>query len=216
MKVLITGSTKGIGQAIANKFLIEGHIVYGFDLLSPSINHPNYHHYQIDITKDNLVDLEPIDILINNAGTQTNSELDIVTNLIAAIKITEKYAFQDQIKSVLFIASNSGSTGSEFPYYAASKGGLIAYMKNVAMRLGKYQATANALSPGGVLTSLNDHIINNQELYQAVLNETILYKWATPEEIAKWSYFMTTQNQSMTGQDLIIDNGEVAKYNFVW
>lgn len=216
MNILITGISKGIGQAICKKFLQEGHIVYGFDKLKKTINHQNYHHYQIDISKDQLIELPPINILINNAGIQTNSELDVSTNLLATIKVTEKYAFQAQIKSVLFIASNSGTTGSEFPYYASSKGGVIAYMKNVAIRLGKYKATSNSLSPGGVITELNKHIIDDKKLYQEVLNETLLDKWASVDEIAEWSYFITTINQSMTGQDIIIDNGEVAKYNFVW
>ena len=43
------------------------------------------------------------------------------------------------------IGSASGHTGSEFPEYAASKGGVLAYTKNVAMRIAPYQATCNSL-----------------------------------------------------------------------
>jgi 3-oxoacyl-[acyl-carrier protein] reductase len=89
-------------------------------------------------------------------------------------------------------------------------------MKNVALRISKYGATCNSISPGGVITPLNDHIINNRELYDEVLNETLLHKWATSEEIAEFVYFMSVINKSMTGEDLFIDNGERLKSNFVW
>ena len=137
-------------------------------------------------------------------------------NLKGTIRITEAYGIQPSIKSILFIASASASTGSEFPEYAASKGGIVAYMKNTAQRVASYGATANSLSPGGVLTELNSHIINTPELWDQVMVETLLSKWADVEEIAEWAYFMTVVNQSMTAQDVLVDNGEAAKFNFVW
>ena len=100
--------------------------------------------------------------------------------------------------------------------YAASKGGVVAYMKNVALSIAKYHATSNSISPGGVITSLNEHIINDEHLYQLVKNETLLDKWASEEEISTWAYFVTVINQSMTAQDILIDNGEMAKSNFIW
>lgn len=45
---------------------------------------------------------------------------------------------------------------------------------------------------------------------------TPLKKWASPEEIANWIYFLTVINQSCTGQDIIIDNGETSATNFIW
>lgn len=215
MKVLITGTSKGIGKGIALKFLSEGHEVIGIDILDKSTQHPNYKHIKKDVFYDDLPEIKDIEILINNAGAQ-NTKDDIDINLKGTIKVTEKYAFQDKIKSVLFIASSSGRTGAEFPQYAASKGGVIAYMKNVAMRLAKYKATSNSLSPGGVITSLNQHIIDDEKLWNAVINETLLGKWASIEEIADWAYFLTVINKSMTGEDLLIDNGEAAKFNFIW
>ena len=132
------------------------------------------------------------------------------------IRVTEKYAFQDKIKSVLFIASASASTGAEFPEYAASKGGMVAYMKNVALRVAKYSATANSLSPGGVTTELNAHVMNSPELWKQIMDETLIPKWASAEEIAEWAYFVTAVNKSMTAQDVLIDNVEAAKSNFIW
>lgn len=215
MKVLVTGSSKGIGFAIAKKFLDMGHEVIGFDLLDSTINHKNYKHYIVDISKE-LPDISGIEILINNAGCQTMSEKDIRVNLEGTIAVTEKYAFHKGIKSVLMIASSSGSTGAEFPHYAASKGGVLAYNKNVALRLAKFNATCNALSPGGVKTELNKHILEDEKLWNAVLDEALLHKWAEPEEIAEWAYFVTVINKSMTGEDLLIDNGEKMNFNFIW
>lgn len=213
MKVLITGTSRGIGKAICEKFLKEGHSVIGFDVLPASIDDENYRHYTVDITK-NLPDIDGVEILINNAGVQNLNDIDV--NLKGTVAVTEKYAFCDKIKSVLFIASASATSGSEFPEYAASKGGVVAYMKNVALRIAKYGATANSLSPGGVLTESNDRVINDKKLWEKIMSLTLLPKWATVEEIADWAYFMTVVNKSMTAQDVLVDNGEIAKAEFVW
>ncbi len=213
-KTIITGTSRGIGKAIAEEFLKNGEIVIGMDRLPSSIQHENYTHIQKDLFLDELPEIKDVEILINNAGGQNENDID--NNLKATIKVTEKYAFQEKIESVLFIASASGSTGAEFPEYVASKGGVIAYMKNVALRIAKYHATSNSISPGGVITSLNDHILKDEKLYEAVLNETMLHQWSSVEEIGKWAYFMTIINKSMTAQDLLIDNGEAAKSNFIW
>ena len=213
MKVLITGTSRGIGRAIALKFLSNNHEVIGIDRLSQTIDQENYTHITQDIC-DELPEIDGVEILVNNAGVQNENDID--TNLKATIKVTEKYGIQSNIKSIIFIASSSASTGSEFPEYVASKGGLISYMKNVALRISEYGATSNSISPGGVITPLNDHIINDRDLYDEVLNETLLHKWATSEEIAEFVYFMSVVNKSMTGEDLFIDNGERLKSNFVW
>lgn len=216
MKVLITGTSKGIGRAIAVKFLAMGHNVIGFDILNSTIEDKNYQHYILDVSGGTLPDINDVEILINNAGIQSMTEKDIAVNLIGTIKVTEKYAFNDRIKSVCNIASSSASTGAEFPEYAASKGGVLSYTKNVALRLAKYGATVNSISPGGVKTDINDHIMKDEKLWNAVLNEALLHKWADVEEIAEWVYFITVINKSMTGEDILIDNGEKIKSNFIW
>ena len=213
MKVLITGTSRGIGKAICEKFLKEGHSTVGFDVLPASIEDENYRHYTVDITK-NLPDIDGVEILINNAGVQNLNDIDV--NLKGTVAVTEKYAFCDKIKSVLFIASASATSGSEFPEYAASKGGVVAYMKNVALRIAKYGATANSLSPGGVLTESNAKVIKDKKSWDKIMSLTLLPKWATVEEIADWAYFMTVVNKSMTAQDVLVDNGEIAKAQFVW
>ena len=212
MRVLVTGSSNGIGKAIALKFLNNDFEVIGFDIEDSTIKDNNYKYYKKSIC-DELPELENIDIIINNAGIQDGNPIDV--NLKGTINVTEKY-ITPSIKSVVFIASSSASTGSEFPEYVASKGGVVAYMKNVALRISKYGATANSISPGGVITRLNEHILNDENLYKQVLDETLLNKWASTEEIADFAYFISVINKSMTGEDIFIDNGEKLKSNFIW
>ena len=215
MKVLITGTTQGIGKAIAEQFIKEGHTVIGIDRQESSIETSAYTHIQCDIRdKENLPEIDGVEILINNAGTQNEEDIDI--NLKALIYITEKYAIQPSIKSVLNIGSASGHTGAEFPEYCASKGGVLAYTKNVAMRVAKYGATCNSLDPGGVLTPLNECVMSDPKLWDEIMNETPLKRWATPEEIAQWAYFLTVINTFCTGQNILVDGGESINYNFVW
>ena len=227
MRVLITGTSRGIGRACALCYLKKGHEVIGLDIrentLTPACHmeesgagplSASYTHYQTDITKE-LPDIEGVQILVNNAGVQEGgNEIDV--NLKGTIAVTEKYGITPSIRSIVFMASSSASNGAEFPLYAASKGGVVAYMKNVALRVAKYGATCNSISAGGVLTELNRHIIDDPRLMDQCLDETLLHRWAEPEEIADLCWFLTNVNRSMTGQDLLIDNGEQLKSNFIW
>ena len=215
MKIMITGTSQGIGKAIAERFLQDGHEVVGVDRQENTVNHENYRHYQCDIREyDCLPDIQGVQVLINNAGTQNEDDIDI--NLKALIHITEKYGVQPGIHSVLNIGSASAHTGAEFPEYCASKGGVLAYTKNVAMRIAQYGATCNSLDPGGVLTPLNECVMSDPVLWQRIMDETPLRRWATPEEIAEWAYFLTMTNTFCTGQNILVDGGEAINYHFVW
>lgn len=215
MKVLITGTSQGIGKAIAERFLKESCEVIGIDRQQSAIQNENYMHYQCDVRDyDNLPDVQGVNILINNAGTQNENDIDI--NLKALIHITEKYGVQSDIRSILSIGSASAHTGAEFAEYCASKGGVLAYTKNVAMRVAQYGATCNSLDPGGVLTPLNECVMNDPVLWNQIMDETPLKKWATPEEIAEWAYFLTVTNTFCTGQSILVDGGESINYNFIW
>ena len=215
MKVLITGTSQGIGKAIAERFLKDNYTVIGIDRQDSAIDNPNYTHYLCDIRDfKNLPDIHGVNILINNAGTQNEEDIDI--NLKALIKVTQKYGVQKVIKAILNIGSASGHTGAEFPEYCASKGGVMAYTKNVAMRVAKWGAVCNSLDPGGVITPLNECVINDEKLWERIMAETPLKRWATAEEMADWAYFLTVTNKFCTGQNILVDGGEAINYNFIW
>ena len=215
MRVLITGTSQGIGYAIAEYFLNKGHEVIGIDRLEKSIEHKHYRQYVCDIRDyEKLPEIKNVDILINNAGTQNEDDIDI--NLKALIHITEKYGVHKGIRSILNIGSASAHTGSEFPEYCASKGGILSYTKNVALRVAKYGAVCNSLDPGGVVTPLNECVINDPELWAQIMNETPLKRWASTEEIADWAYFLTVENRFCTGQSIVVDGGESINSRFIW
>ena len=215
MRVLISGTSSGIGRAIAEKFISEGCFVTGVDIKEPSVTDERYEHINADIFRGPFPELDVHDIVINCAGKQQGDDV-IDVNLKGTMAFNEKYGMRKGVRSILFIASASASTGSEFTEYAASKGGVLAYMKNCAIRGAKLGIICNSLSPGGVITDSNRHILENKDLYDAVLNETLTGKWATEEEIAEWAYFLTAVNKSMTGGDVLVDNGEASKANFIW
>ena len=215
MKVLITGSARGIGRACAEFFLNKGSEVWGMDILPSSIVDERYHHIIADVRNPEDFPELSVEILVNNAGVQESGD-DIGINLKGVINVTEHYAIGNpDLKSVVIIGSASAHTGSEFPEYAASKGGLLAYTKNVAGRVAPH-ATCNSIDPGGVTTELNVPVMNDPVLWNQIMELTPLKRWASPEEIAEWVYFVGVTNRFMTGQNLLIDGGEAGASNFIW
>lgn len=218
MNIVITGSSGGIGTAAVRRFLALGHDVFGIDLAPAAVVHPRYRHFIADIRDAaSLPEIPDVGVLFNNAGAQ-NGEDDIGHNLTGAINVTEKYiADAPSLRSVLFNASASAVSGQEFPLYAAAKAGVVGYMKNTAIRLAPRGVTCNALSLGGVFTSSNDPVMNDPASWEKIMAVTPLKKWMTPEEVADWVVFLTLENRSMSGQNLLIDNGERdLNAAFVW
>lgn len=223
MKIVVTGASKGIGRAVVKKFLECGHDVYGIDMenhLYASAIYlgdlaGRYTHYCRNI-KDSraLPQISDVDILINNAGTQDDDAIDV--NLKGLIRSTEEYGLQSSIRSICNLASVSAHNGAEFPYYVASKGGVVSYTKWTAKEIAKYGATCNSLSFGGVMTDLNQSVMDDDEAWQEIMCMTPLRKWMTPEECAEWVYFLTVVNKSCSGQDIIVDNLEMLNHQFIW
>lgn len=225
MKVLITGTSSGIGRKTAIEFLKKGHMVLGVDKVpphySPCLEYDLFEYVVLDIRdrgEYKVLDeyLSDLDALVNNAGVQDDIDA-IEVNLASVIDFTRYVVSRSEnLSDIVNIASTSAHNGAEFPRYSASKGGLLAYTKYLAQALGPRGVRVNSLSPGGVYTPINKHIMDDDKLHSAVLKETLLGKWATAEEIAEWIYFLVCVNKSMTGQDIIIDNGELSKFNFIW
>ena len=215
MKILITGTSSGIGKGCAEFFLKKGHEVYGFDKNAATITQPGYTHFCLDIrNKDSYPELPPVDILINNAGTQDGNDIDV--NLKGTISITEHYGIHPERSSIVMIGSARGHTGSEVPEYAASKGGVLAYAKNVAMRIAPYQATCNSLDFGGVMTELNRPVMEDKKLWDQIMDLTPMKRWMTVDEAAEWIYFISVKNRFCTGQNILIDGLEAGNCNFIW
>jgi NAD(P)-dependent dehydrogenase (short-subunit alcohol dehydrogenase family) len=74
----------------------------------------------------------------------------------------------------------------------------------------------NHLFCGGVLTPLNECVMNDPVLWGQIMDETPLKRWAAPEEIAEWAYFLTVTNTFCTGQNILVDGGEAINYHFIW
>lgn len=231
MNVVVSGTSRGIGLAIAQEFLDKGHVVYGYDVLPASIEHPRYRHVIHDMREESFAADAPaldgtgsgvpdsvapdLDVLICNAGTLEETDA-IDVNLLGTMRFAEHFVGAPSLRSILFVASASARNGAEFPRYVASKAGIVGYMKNLALAVAKRGITCNSVSPGGVLTSSNQHILDDPGMYEAVLDETLLGKWAEPQEVAELVYFLTVTNRSITGEDILMDNGEMLKSNFIW
>ena len=218
MNILITGASGGIGSAVAARFLKNGHTVFGLDVAPAPFDHPGYTHFVADIRDESaLPELPMPEILFLNAGVQ-NSPDDIDLNLKATILVTEHYLRGNTVlRSVLFNASSSAVSGQEFPVYTASKAGLLGYMKNLAIRLAPRRIPCNAICLGGVYTPLNEPVVRDPELWKQIMDVTPMKKWTDTEEVADWVEFLTMKNRSMSGESLLIDNGEYQLHStFVW
>ena len=215
LKVLITGTSSGVGKATAEKFLKEGHIVYGIDIKESSIDNENYTHYISDVRDEkNLPDLPNINILINNAGSIKEEEA-LDTNIKGYINVAEKYCFQPEIMSVVMIGSGCSVTGVDLPFYCASNGARNSYTINLANRLGElYKIPVNLLGLELVETDF-DGLFNHPEKVEEVKKLTLLERSMKLEDASEWVYFIAVKNKNMTGQCIMIDNGESIKHHFV-
>ena len=66
------------------------------------------------------------------------------------------------------------------------------------------------------MTELNDPIMQDAELWKAVMDQNPLKKWVSADEVAEWVYFLTVVNKSCSGQDIVVDNLESLNGTFIW
>lgn len=228
MRVLITGTSSGVGRASAVKFLSEGYEVFGLDIKPSTIDDINYHHTICDVSvKEELPDIENITYLVNNAGIVTPQVEAMNVNLFGYINILEKYGYQKTLKSVLQIGSTASYKGYDNIRYCASQGARDALTKWAANNFGKDErhVIVNSLNLDGIVaadpekgiqgTTMEPELYARPELMETIKNLSILKKLATVEEIAEWVYFLLVKNTVMTGQILSIDGELIGAYKFI-
>ncbi len=177
--VFITGASRGIGKALAEKFLNENYTVIGTSTTGKSdLKHKNVSFLKLDLSSSKSIEScvqeftalkKKIDILIDNAGIwsgRKDSEMDVNSlrkvlevNLIGTIDLTEKLLplVKDGGK-IIAISSRAGSlsstTHANYPDYKISKAALNMYTRILAIKVSNRKTMVAAIHPGWVETDM--------------------------------------------------------------
>ncbi len=235
MKLLVTGSSRGIGKAICNSLLVNGYSVIGTST-KPINDYTNneYQHIVCNLSsqqelqklKEVFTGENPPDVLINNAGMFRDAEFGISdeewlntwditqqVNLRSAALLCKwainAWTEKDIEGRIINISSRAGMRGDtqEFAAYAASKAGMIGLTKSIARSFGKQGITAYTIAPGFVET---DMAIGSIEVYgkEYLTLGLALDDIAPPEEIANLVLLLAEGKLThATGQTFHINSG---------
>lgn len=236
--VLITGGAGGIGTAISEKFIDEGYFVYilDFDSVASRKLMDRYGSdkcaiIHLDVTDTNAIkkcvlsldDSFSINHIVTLAGRAMEGEwkpfekqeLQIIedsikVNLLGHINII--HAFLPYLKkaegdkSVTMISSINAMTGFNLPAYSAAKAGLYGFVNGIVHEFGQAGIRINTVSPGTVRTAAT---LSEPKDFNQLLETTALGKFATVEDVAKMVYAICNDFVSVTGQDFVIDAGQL-------
>ena len=243
--LLITGASGGIGRATVHLFASKGWRVVGVDRVSFGDDFPTEGLFiQADISRSDAMEsifakaqefTDSLDALVNNAALQiakpiletSVEEWDAVMEAnLRSVFLGAKFAHP------LLKARNGGAvvnvssvhaiqTSANIAAYAASKGGLLALTRAMAIEFAPNEIRVNAILPGAVDTKMlrdglgRGHVGDGdvQSRLENLARKTVSGKVGTPEEIANAIYFLADGSQSsfMTGQALVVDGGATAR-----
>lgn len=233
--VLITGSTSGIGYAIANIFKKYGSLVIGTATNKENVSKINSllknrgKGYILDINDKKSVknllnnikkDFGEIDILINNAAINIDKlfikmkEQDwqnvINTNLNSIFYISKKILIPMLKKRngrIISIGSIIANTGNiGQSNYSASKAGLIAMSKSIAREVASRGITINVVSPGYIQTNMTKKI--NKNISKNILQNIPMKRFGLAKDVAYAVAFLASDQASyITGETLHVNGG---------
>lgn len=237
--VLITGATKGIGAAIAALFeeagaslILTGTNQERIDELNQNNSKQskdNIRWLQTDFSSEEstrvflktIEQIYPIDVLINNAGTNRINPIDqmvtedldslLCINLRAPVLICKtiskamkkrNYGRIVNIASIWSVITKPGRTA-----YTTTKSGLAGMTRAIAVDLAPYGILVNTVSPGFINTELTQTTLSPEE-QKNLARQVPMNRFAEPEEIARVVLFLSSnQNTYITGQNLMVDGG---------
>jgi acetoacetyl-CoA reductase len=171
------------------------------------------------IVKEVLDKWQRLDILVNNAGITRDHSLrkmtdedwaDVInvnlngtfycTSAALPAMINQRFG---RIINISSVVGQMGAFGQA--NYSASKGGIIAFTKTLALEMAKYNITANSIAPGYTSTEMVDAI--PEEIAAQMKAKIPLGRFAAPEEIARAAGFLASEADYITGQELNVNGG---------
>lgn len=242
--VLITGAAGGIGRATVRLFALKGWRVIGVDRADFGGGFPMDGLFvKSDISRGEDMEAifqkvnafsDSLDALVNNAAMQvakplvetTVEEWDAVMasnlrSVFLGVKLAHPLLKKDGGAVVNVSSVHAIQTSANIAAYAASKGGLLALTRAMAIEFAPDNIRVNAILPGAVDTPMlraglgRGHAGHGdiQERLDNLARRTVSGKVGTPEEIAQAIYFLADNEQSsfMTGQALVVDGGATAR-----